>query len=140
MSMSPKRPRGAPRGNTNAFKHGFYTRRLKKNDLNGVESTDTSGLVEEIALIRVFTRRLLESSLNNASFYDLAETLRILCLASSTITRVIKTQYLLSMSDTGLDDEIAAAIHQINLDFQGRLAATTPTLPASLPPDSPDEV
>ena len=136
---SPKRPRGAPRGNTNAFKHGFYTRRLKKNDLNGVESTNTSGLVEEIALIRVFTRRLLESSLTNASFYDLAETLRILCLASSTITRVIKTQYLLTMSDTGLDEEITAAIHQINLDLQGRLAATTPSLPASLPPDSPAE-
>ena len=60
-SPSPRRP-GAPPGNQNALKHGFYTRRLKKRDLTGVETTDVSSLVEEIALIRLFTRRLVESA------------------------------------------------------------------------------
>jgi hypothetical protein len=62
MSMSPpsRRP-GAQLGNMNALKHGFYTRRIKKRDLSGVESTNVKGLAEEIALIRIFTRRLVET-------------------------------------------------------------------------------
>ena len=115
-SSNPRR-RGAPLGNSNALKHGFYTRRLKKHDLTGVEATDTSGLIEEIALIRVFTRRLVESCESAADTYELADVLRILCLASSTITRVIKTQYFLSVSNTGLDDEISEAIRQVNAEL-----------------------
>jgi len=121
MPMSLSRRPGAPKGNFNALKHGFYTRRLKKRDLTGVESTDVSGLIEEIALIRVFTRRLIESCAPEADAYELAEILRILCLASSTITRVVKTQYLLSTTDTGLGDEIDEAIRQVNAELRQKL-------------------
>ena len=55
MPTSSLRRRGAPLGNQNNFKHGFYSRRLQKRALTGVESTDNSSLLEEIALIRVFT-------------------------------------------------------------------------------------
>jgi len=120
MPSAPRR-RGAPPGNFNALKHGFYTRRLKKHDITGVESTDTSGLVEEIALIRVFTRRLIESFTPDADFYDLAEILRTLCLASSTISRVIRTQNLLILSGTGLDDEITTAIKEVSAELRSKL-------------------
>ena len=133
MSLSPRR-RGAPKGNLNAFKHGFYTRRIKKSHLNGVESTDTSGLLEEIALIRVFTRRLVESCLPDADSYELADVLRILCLASSTITRVIKTQYLLSISNSGMDDDIAEAIRQVNAEIQIKRLSSIQGDPTSAPP------
>jgi len=92
MPSSPPRRRGAPLGNSNNFKHGFYSRRLKKRDLTGVEATEVSGLVEEIALIRIFTRRLVESFDPEADFYEHADLLRTLCLASSAITRVIRAQ------------------------------------------------
>jgi len=137
--MSSTRRPGAPTGNHNALKHGFYTRRLKKRDLTGVESTDASGLVEEIALIRIFTRRLVESCLPDADFYELADILRILCLASTTITRLTRTQYLLSTSDTGFDDDLAEAIRQVNLEFRSR----TPPYPQDAPavyPSSPPSV
>ena len=137
--MSSTRRPGAPTGNHNALKHGFYTRRLKKRDLTGVESTDASGLVEEIALIRIFTRRLVESCLPDADFYELADILRILCLASTTITRLTRTQYLLSTSDTGFDDDLAEAIRQVNLEFRSR----TPPYPQDTPavyPSSPPSV
>jgi hypothetical protein len=147
-SPSPRR-RGAPKGNSNALKHGFYTRRLKKSHLTGVESTDVSGLIEEIALIRVFTRRLVESCEPEADSYELSDILRILCLASSTITRVIKTQYILSATGAGLDDEIAEAIRQINTELRSKLppiqnapASDSSALSPGIEPQflSPDEV
>ena len=130
MSTS-SRPRGAPKGNLNALKHGFYTRRIKKSHLTGVETTDASGLIEEIALIRVFTRRLLESIGPEADAYDLAEFLRTLCLASSTITRVVKTQFLISASGPGMDDEIAEAIRQVNAELRSKLLPPKEVDPAT---------
>jgi hypothetical protein len=131
------RRRGAPSGNLNALKHGFYTRRLKKRDLTGVDATDVSGLVEEIALIRVFTRRLVESCLPDADSYELADILRILCLASSTITRLTRTQYLLTTSNTGLDDEIAEAIRQVNSELRPKLLQSNQDALAQPPPSKP---
>lgn len=122
-SSHSRRKRGAPPGKLNAVTHGFYSRRIRKRDLNGVESTDASGLIEEIALIRVFTRRLLESIGPEADAYDLAEFLRALCLASSTITRVVKTQFLIATASPGMDDEIANAIKQVNAEFAARRLA-----------------
>ena len=138
-TSSPKRPRGAPKGNFNAVKHGFYTRRLHKRDLNGVESTDTSGLIEEIALIRVFTRRLLEAINPDTDAYELAEFLRALCLASSNLTRIVKTQFLIAAAGPGMDEEISAAIIQVNAELRGRRFAyqnslSSPPEPSPLPP------
>ena len=121
MSLSSPRPRGAPPGNLNNFKHGFYSRRLKKRDLTGVEATDSAGLLEEIALIRVFTRQLVESFDPNTGFYEHADILRILCLASLAITRVIKAQYFLSTTGSGMGDEISEAIRQVNAEFRANL-------------------
>ncbi len=139
MPLSPKKPRGAPKGNFNAVKHGFYTRRLHKRDLTGVESTDTTGLIEEIALIRVFTRRLLESIGPESDAYDLAEFLRALCLASSTLTRLAKTQFLIAAAGPGMDDQIAEAIVQVNAELNARRLAyqnsrSFPPSPDPLPP------
>jgi hypothetical protein len=132
--------RGAPPGNSNALKHGFYTRRLKHTYLDGVESTDSSGLIEEIALIRVFTRRLIESIDFDGDPFTLAEILRTLCLASSTISRIIRTQFLLASSGTSLGNDIDEAIRQINEEFLARRTAaeTDPSLlPPSLRPSLP---
>jgi hypothetical protein len=126
---SPPRRRGAPPGNLNNFKHGFYSRRLKKRDLTGVESTDISSLAEEIALIRVYTRHLIESFDPNGDFYEHADLLRILCVASSAITRIIRAQYLISSTGSGIDDEIAEAIRQVNAEFQAKLAPSVADSP-----------
>ena len=131
MPTSSPRRRGAPLGNLNNFKHGFYSRRLKKRDLTGVEATDVAGLVEEIALIRVFTRRLVESFDPDSGFYEHADILRILCLASSAITRVIRAQCLITASDSGMDDDIAEAIRQVNAEIQAkRLALASSNAPS----------
>jgi len=113
--LLPRR-RGGQFGNLNALKHGFYTRRIKKRDLSGVESTNIKGLAEEIALIRIFTRRLVESVDPAADLYDLAGILRAICLASTTITRVIKAQAFLANDPTEWN-EIDEAIRQVRIEM-----------------------
>lgn len=116
MSSSPpsRRP-GGQLGNMNAVKHGFYTRRIRKRDLSGVENTNIKGLAEEIALIRIFTRRLVESADPSADLYELAGVLRTICLASATITRIIKAQAFLVNDPTDFYRDVDEAIHQVRI-------------------------
>jgi len=53
-----KSKRGAPKGNLNAIKHGYYSRafsRLEKTDLNRIDENLTS----EINALRVIGRRIM---------------------------------------------------------------------------------
>ncbi len=117
MSIPPRRRPGAPLGNTNALKHGFYTRRFHKRDLSGVESTNIKGLAEEIALIRIFTRRLVETCDPSADVYDLAGILRAICLASATITRIIRIQSFIANDPNQFDEELSEALRQVRLEM-----------------------
>ncbi len=118
---STPRHRNASKGNLNNFEHGFYSRRIKKCDLTEIESTDNTGLTEELGLIRVYTRRLVESFDPKGGFSEYADLLRMLCLASATITRIIRAQYLVSSPGSAVDDEIAEAIRQVHAEIFGDL-------------------
>jgi len=117
MSLSSSHRRGGQPGNINALKHGFYTRRICKNHLSGLESTNNSGLADEIALIRIFTRRLVETTDPSADLYELADILRSICLASSTITRIIKAQAFLVKDSTGFREEVEEAIRRVRINL-----------------------
>ncbi|OGN90597.1 MAG: hypothetical protein A2Y88_06260 [Chloroflexi bacterium RBG_13_48_10] len=109
---SQKRHRGGQPGNVNALKHGFYTRRFTHTDLAGVESIDYNGLIEEITIIRLYARRLIELDTQSADISQVANILRILCLASLTITRLVKTsQFLQSGNDSTSSDLHRALQH-----------------------------
>ena len=125
MSLSTRRRGGQP-GNFNALKHGFYTRRINQRDLSGVEETSLKGLAEEIALIRIFTRRLVESALPTTDLYELAGILRTLCLASSTITRIIKAQAFLANDPNTFNREVDEAIRLVGIEM-GILPSPHPT-------------
>ncbi len=115
--MVPPRHRGAPPGNTNALKHGFYTRRFKKRDLTGIEQTSIKGLAEEIALIRIFTRRLVESCDPTADMYELAGILRAICLASTSITRIIRAHSFLASDNSEWSLAVDEAIRQLLIEL-----------------------
>ena len=117
MSLSPSRRRGAQLGNSNALKHGFYTHRFKQRDLSGVVDTSLKDLAEEIALIRVFTRKLVETVDPSANFYQLAGILRAICLASSALTRIIKAQAFLVNEPTNFYAEIDEALRQARVEM-----------------------
>jgi hypothetical protein len=112
-SPSPKKSRGGQPGNFNALKHGFYTRRFKKTDLAGVESTDYNGLMEEIAIIRLYTRRLIELDHPSADISQVSNILRILCLASLTITRLVKTSTFLQTDGNSSASDLHRALEHL---------------------------
>jgi hypothetical protein len=105
LTPIPKRHRGGQPGNVNALKHGFYTRRFTQAQLAGVEFTDYNGLVEEITILRLYARRLIELDDQTTDLSQVANILRLLCLASLTITRLVKTsQFLQENANTSASD------------------------------------
>ena len=109
----PKRHRGGQPGNINALKHGFYTRRFTQTDLAAVQSTDYNGLMDEIAIIRLYTRRLIELDDQPGTIDQVANILRTLCLASLTITRLVKTSRYLQLNGDAGKSELDRAIEHL---------------------------
>jgi hypothetical protein len=84
---------GAPKGNLNALKHGFYSRQLTAADLADLaEIDDQFDLQDEAGLMRVYIRRLIERAGNPQDVQQAASLVRILCLASLTLNRLLRTR------------------------------------------------
>lgn len=101
--------RGAPRGNTNALKHGFYSRQFKPRETVDLDQLKPLGLQDEILMLRVFIRRLIERGHEIDSLDGLLDVLRVLSLASLSLTRLIRTQLWISGNQ---DDEARLALDQ----------------------------
>jgi hypothetical protein len=125
LTPTPPRRRGAPPGNHNALKHGFYTTRFKKADLTAYQTAEFTGLAEEIALLRIYIRRVVELGVGVDQLAQSINTLRALSLAIACLNRLVKTQVLLASSD----DEISIAIREV-------LDELTNTLPLPAAPNS----
>jgi hypothetical protein len=87
-----KRHRGAPAGNTNALKHGFYSRSFREIDCQDLDQVHFQGLQDEITMLRVFIRRVTEISKSITTFTDAVSLLRVLSLASTSLTRLLTTE------------------------------------------------
>src|SRR4030042_2240032 len=94
-----RKPRGAPRGNKNALKHGFYSKVLNEAQQLDLElAGESEGLDDEIALLRVKIKALLEKDPNN---------IQLIMQASSTLARLVRTRYNLEKGQgKGLKDAI----------------------------------
>ena len=103
-----KRRAGAPAGNTNALQHGFYPRQLRSKDLADLDNCQSSGLTDEITMLRVMIRRVVEMGKGVDNLYDGLNLMRGLCFATTSLTRLIKTQHLLNSPA----DEVSLAIRQ----------------------------
>jgi hypothetical protein len=107
-SLPPIRRRGAPSGNTNALKHGFYSSRYRKVETRDLQNCKFTGLQDEIDLLRVYMRRVVENSPDTANLPELIELLRVLSLSAATITRLARTQKFL----VGETNEVTEALNQ----------------------------
>jgi hypothetical protein len=108
LTSSPRR-RGAPAGNLNAVKHGFYSSRFRKTDRDALDNNEFTGLSQEIAMLRLLIRRVVHEAARIEDFYQLLETLRVVSLASSSLSHLAKTHTLIAASPS---DELALALHQ----------------------------
>ncbi|BAQ34254.1 hypothetical protein ABFB50_04095 [Dehalococcoides sp. THU3] len=88
-----ERKKGAPYGNQNARKHGFYSRVLDTDELEDYEqATLAEGIDEEIALLRVKIKSILRHDPDN---------LKLLMQAVTTLSRLLSARYNISRQDKG---------------------------------------
>jgi len=103
-----KGKRGAPKGNQNARKHGFYTRVLDEAEQIDFElATGVEGIDEEIALLRVKIKSLLERE---------PENIKLIVQATNTLIRLVRTRYNISKEDKqGLKEAIGNVLRDVAL-------------------------
>jgi hypothetical protein len=100
--------RGAPQGNQNARKHGFYSPVLdedEKRDL--IQATLVEGLDEEIALLRVKLKSVVRHDPDN---------IKLIMQASESLAKLLLAKYNLSKSDKkSLKEGITTVLREIAL-------------------------
>ncbi len=91
--MSPPHKRGAPPGNTNALKHGYYSQQLRRAHLDESDPSNPMDLKEEIFLLRSFIRHLLDLGLKTRDYQEGTDLLRVLSMGVSSLSRLIRIQH-----------------------------------------------
>ncbi len=83
--------RGAPKGNQNARKHGFYSRVLDDEEARDYEiATEVEGIDEEIALLRVKIKSLIANDPQN---------IKLITQALNALERLIRTKFNIKRED-----------------------------------------
>jgi len=83
--------RGAPKGNQNARKHGFYSRVLDEAEQRDFElATEVEGLDDEIALLRVKIKSIVAHD---------PENLSLIMQATGALARLLRTRYNIGKKD-----------------------------------------
>lgn len=98
--------KGAPQGNQNAKKHGFYSKALDKaEELQLEDARGIDGLDEEIAILRIKLRTIIQSDPQN---------IELALAAANTIARLVRTRYNISKEQKrSLKDAIAKVLTEI---------------------------
>ncbi len=107
MSTEAKR-RGAPKGNQNARKHGFYSKVLDEAERLDFElASGVKGIDDEIALLRVKIKSIVEHDPQN---------IRLIMQATNALANLVKTRYNISKEDKkGLKEAIGNVLKDIAL-------------------------
>jgi hypothetical protein len=117
FNSSSKPRRGAPRGNTNAVKHGLYSQQFRRSDIEALKNARTMDLADEINVVRVFIRRITELNGADTSLSEALETLRILSIACICLTRLINTQRIVHPGNQAMD-ELQAALEEFGREYE----------------------
>jgi len=98
--------KGAPKGNQNAKKHGFYSQALDEAELLELEEArGMDGLDEEIAILRIKLKNLIESQPQN---------IELALEAANTIARLVRTRYNITREQKkSLKEAIAKVLTEI---------------------------
>ena len=117
MPAEAKRRRGAPKGNQNARKHGFYSKVLDEAERLDFElATGVKGIDDEIALLRVKIKSILEHD---------PENIKLIMEATNALARLIKTKYNISKEDKkGLKEAIGNVLRDVALPLGIGIGAT----------------
>ncbi len=108
MPKKEKRKRGAPKGNQNALKHGFYSRALDEAEILDMEAAaDVNGIDDEIALLRVKIKSVLERD---------PENIKLIMQATNALAGLVKARYnITAQQRKGLREAIGNVLRDVAL-------------------------
>jgi len=106
MPKKEKKKRGAPKGNLNALKHGFYSKVLDEAEKLDFESASgVDGIDDEIALLRVKIKSALERD---------PENIRLIMQATNALAGLVKTRYRINKEQRqGLREAIGNVLKDV---------------------------
>ena len=112
-----KGKRGAPEGNQNARKHGFYSKVLDEAEQLDFElASGVEGIDDEIALLRVKIKSLIAHD---------PENIKLIMEATNTLARLVKTRYNITKEQKkGLKEAIGNVLRDIALPLGIGIGAT----------------
>jgi hypothetical protein len=106
MPEIEERKRGAPYGNQNARRHGFYSHVLDPEEQADFEqATEVEGLDEEIALVRVKLKSLIARDPDNT---------KLIMQGVATLEKLVRTRYNIGKEDKqGLREAIENVLRDV---------------------------
>jgi hypothetical protein len=114
------KPRGAPKGNLNALKNGFYSRLFHSNETSDLIDDETTSLEHEITLLRVMMRRTMQLANGIDDLRSATRVLDALGAAAGRLANLLRAQKSLSEQHSQLADEISIAIQQVNAELRNK--------------------
>jgi hypothetical protein len=113
-------PRGAPKGNLNALKHGYYSRLYRNSESHDLEDYQPGSLENEITLLRVMMRRTMELAEGIDDLKEATRVLDALGAAAGKLANLLRAQKSLNSSVTGVADDISIAIQRVNEELRNK--------------------
>jgi len=113
-------PRGAPKGNLNALKHGFYSRLFHNHEISDLPSEQIGNLENEITLLRVMIRRTMELAEGIDNLQQATRALDALGAAASRLANLLRAEKALLPPNSQVGDEISLAIQQVNAELRNK--------------------
>ncbi len=106
MPAKAEKKRGAPKGNQNARKHGFYAKVLDEAEQLDFElASGVEGIDDEIALLRVKIKSILSQD---------PENIRLIMQATNALARLVRTRYNVTKDQKkGLKEAIGNVLRDI---------------------------
>ncbi|MEM5776489.1 MAG: hypothetical protein AAGU05_15910, partial [Anaerolineaceae bacterium] len=99
-------------------RHGFYSRAWQLAGASGLEPLNPRSLEEEVALLRLYMRRLVEADQAETDLKTMQELIRTLSVACQTIVRLVKAQSGLHRDEDGeLQQALDQAIREVTREF-----------------------
>jgi len=117
MPTKVDRKRGAPKGNRNARKHGFYSKVLDEAEQIDFElASGVEGIDDEIALLRVKIKSILSND---------PENIKLIMQATNALARLIRTRYNITKDQKkGLKEAIGNVLSNVALPLGIGIGAT----------------
>ena len=112
--------RGGQPGNKNALKHGFYSQQFQNGELGDLDSYMAQGIDDEIVMLRVITRRVLNLA---DGVDDLGESITLLGalgLAATRLAAMLKVKAMIGGDGADVKTAISNTLNDI-LKERGRL-------------------